>query len=316
MNPPTEVSPRVRTRCPVCGTSPRVLHGTVCHDARLCPRCNHTFVHTLPTPNDLASLYESYGYDTDTMDQLPAFLDAILDDLVATLEPYRKLNRMLDVGFGAGGLLRAAKRHGWEAHGVEFSRAAVDRARAMGSDHIQLGDFREVTLEEGSYDAVVMMELVEHLPDPLPYFARAARVLRPGGVFYLTTPHGRGLSGRLLGASWSVLRPPEHLQLFSRRSIARMARSAGFQNVNVFTQGLLPHELLAKLRPRGAASGVEVRDVNAVAPTEGLPDRTTSGYALNEKLTTRSMGRVLKRAANLILRTTTLGDSLRLYAVR
>ena len=40
-------------------------------------------------------------------------------------------------------------------------------------------------------------------------------MLRPGGLFWTTTPHARGLSARVLGLKWRCIWPPEHLQLFS-----------------------------------------------------------------------------------------------------
>lgn len=306
-------TPIERTECPICGSRPRVLPGARSAQARLCTACEHTFVRTLPSSEALGELYDTYGYDADVVD-LPAFLDAILAEVVARFERFRQTRRMLDVGFGAGGLLRVARAKGWEPHGVELSRASVERARAADIGEVQLGDFREVPLEPGSFDVVVMSELVEHLPDPEPYLARAAEVLRPGGLLYATTPHGRGLSGRLLGASWSVLRPPEHLQLFSRKSLSQLVTAAGFREVHVYTQGLLPHELIAKLRPTRATRREPTAD--GAALQDATCDRTTNAFALNEKLTTRPAGRAMKTLANAMLRVTTLGDSLRLEAIR
>jgi 2-polyprenyl-3-methyl-5-hydroxy-6-metoxy-1,4-benzoquinol methylase len=300
-----------RELCPVCGARPRALDvGTYCDNALCCRRCGHTFVATLPTAAELARIYDRYGYDRLDEEPPPAFLDLILVDLMRSFEPYRQTQRFLDVGFGAGGLLRVAKSQGWKTYGVETSPWAVEVGNRRALGELVRGDFLVAPLPAASFDVVVMTELIEHLLDPLPFLRRAAELLRPGGLLYVTTPHGRGVSGRVLGASWSILRPPEHLQLFSIRSARRSVKEAGFREARVYTQGLLPHELVGALRRRLVDRG------DAVRPAPAAPDRVAKGYQLNETLTRSVGGRAFKRMANVALGATRLGDSLRIEAIR
>ncbi len=310
---------RDASSCPVCRE--RRLHelkGTYCERALLCGRCGHTFVPDLPSDQELARVYASYGYDTEAA--APTFLDGILAELVSSFGPYRREGRLLDVGFGAGGLLRTARDAGWNTFGVELSPAAVRRGLARSLGALYEGSFLEHP-SEGNFDVIVMSELVEHLVDPMPYLRRAAELLRPGGLLYATTPHGRGLSGRLLGASWSVLRPPEHLQLFSIASLRASLQRAGFSRPRVFARGLLPHELLDKarsvLRPRtnatASAGGSPGAPPGALGPGEGRVERS---YRLNEALRSSAVGRTAKKTANAVLRATALGDSLCVMAER
>jgi SAM-dependent methyltransferase len=304
--PPERVT---RSDCPVCGAAARRLsHGE--KDAWLCRRCKHSFIRTLPTEQELAAVYERYGYDGEAGRYSPALLDTIIAELVASFEPYRSTNKLLDVGFGAGGLLRVAKMRGWETHGVELSSAAVAYGRERDIGTLYEGDFLVLPLERGAFDVVVMSELVEHLVDPMPFLRRAAELLRPGGLLYMTTPHGRGVSGRALGADWSVLRPPEHLQLFSIDSMRRSVNAAGFSRVHIYTQGLLPHELVAKLRAR-----VLPRRQGA-SSSSYFEDRAKRSVDFNVSISQRRVGRALKTAANALLRATSLGDSLRVRAER
>ncbi|MBX3260969.1 MAG: class I SAM-dependent methyltransferase [Labilithrix sp.] len=295
--------------CPVCAARPRALRGGGCPDAWLCPRCGHTFVSVLPTASELEDTYEDYGYGALDDASLPKFLDRILEDRLASFDRHRSTNRILDVGFGAGGLLRVARGRGWDTFGVERSPAAVRYAKAKELGTIVLGDFLTADLERGSFDVVVMSELLEHLIEPLPFLERAAELLRPGGLLYATTPHGRGVSGRALGSSWSVLRPPEHLQLFSIRSMRRSLARAGFRRIDVYTQGLLPHELVTAVRSKLSTSSGS----KGGARFEG---RVTQSYRLNESLMSNTGGRALKSTANVVLRALRLGDSLRVEAER
>ncbi len=299
-------------KCPVCAGPPRELGTTEGGwDTLVCDACGHTFVRDYPTNEELTAHYASYAYENNDLSTLEPFLQGILEDVVRSFEPFRRTGRLLDVGFGAGGLLSVAKAHGWETWGVETAEAAVTKGREHQLGHLVRGDFATLELDDGTFDVVVMSELIEHLPEPAPFLERAARVLRPGGLLYTTTPHGRGLSGRVLGAGWSVLRPPDHLHLFSVASLRRSLERAGFSDVNVYTQGLLPHELLAHAKAKVTGS----LSLRAATPGK-LPDRTVKAYAVNRALTSRRAGKAIKSTVNALLRTTKLGDSLRGYAVR
>lgn len=300
-----------RTECPVCGMTPKPLLGAT-KDAWICARCEHSFIARLPTDEELAAVYGIYGYDSEVGRYSPPFLDAIIGDLVQSFAPFRQTNNLLDVGFGAGGVLKIAKAEGWNPHGVELSSAAIAYARERDLGTLYEGDFLTLPLPVGTFDVVVMSELVEHLRDPMPFLRRAREVLRPGGLLYMTTPHGRGVSGRALRADWSVLRPPEHLQLFSIDSMRRSLRDAGFQKATIYTQGLLPHELVSKLRAR-IRGGSRPHASNGGAQFE---ERAKRSVDFNASLSGRRVGRALKDAANVVLRAASLGDSLRVRAER
>jgi cyclopropane-fatty-acyl-phospholipid synthase len=109
--------------------------------------------------------------------------------------------RLLDIGCGWGGLIMHAARHyGVHALGItlserqlEFARKRIEQQGLAGSCEVLLLDYRELD-EPGAYDKLVSVGMVEHVGEPrLPeYFARAFRLLRPGGIFL---NHGIGRAG-------------------------------------------------------------------------------------------------------------------------
>src|SRR5262249_5882897 len=147
------------------------------------------------------------------------------------------------VGFGAGAGLKAFADAGWEAHGIETSSIATERARARGMHEAVEGDFLRAPYDAGFFDLIVMSELIEHVVSPIQFLQQAARLLRAGGALYLTTPNGTGLSARVLGMTWSVIAPPQHLHLFSPKSLRIALRRAGFHRSRVQMHGLHPAEL-------------------------------------------------------------------------
>jgi SAM-dependent methyltransferase len=267
-------------------------------------------VATAPPPDVLRALYARYSYDVAHLSGLPPVVFARVGELADQVARFRRLGRVLDVGFGAGALLKVFGNRGWEAHGVETSPLAVAQARAHGLHHVVEGDFLTLPYPTASFDVVFMFELLEHLPDPAPFLARAHALLRPGGLLYATTPNGAGLSGRLLGLSWSVARPPEHLHLFSPVSVRRLAERAGFARVRVRAHGANPHEiahaLLRRVRPAPA------RADDALPPV----DRVATSYALNARLQASRTGRAAHRAVNALFAVTRLGDGLKVHATR
>ena len=302
-----------RMCCPICGAAREPLPGS-CPDAWFCGRCRHTFIGRLPPADVVERIYDDYGYDAVDRAAPPAFLDVILGEVVDSFLDHRRTGRLLDVGFGEGGFLRVARARGWETHGVEMSAPAVELAvqRRLGTVHH--GDFRTLPLPEAGFDVVIMSELIEHLPEPIEFLRRAGTLLRPGGLLYITTPHGRGLSGRFLKASWSLLCPPDHLQLFSVDSMRRLLADAGFHAPRIYTQGVLPHEIVRALRARIRPG--ERSTLSGDAPIIDHEERLSGGYRLNELLTKGPAGKLVKRTVNGVLRTTTLGDSLRVHAIR
>jgi len=111
----------------------------------------------------LGALYDSYSYETNHLENIPEFVQRSLADLVRAFAPHRSLNRWLDVGFGAGTILVAAKRDGWEVHGLEKSRLAVVQARAAGFTEAREGDFLQSPYDVDSFDVVTLAGVVEHL---------------------------------------------------------------------------------------------------------------------------------------------------------
>jgi SAM-dependent methyltransferase len=219
-----------------------------------------------------------------------------LQRLVADAEPYRRAGRWLDIGFGEGALLSAAGNHGWERYGVEASPQALDFGRGRGWQVFDPGEAEE-RLPAGHFDVVTLVEVIEHLEEPLQTLHRARRWLRPGGLLYLTTPNAGSLNCRLLGPRWSVVCPPEHLTIWSRRGLRIALDRLALTPVRVRTDGLNPAEILAAARPR-----------------RGAPvHRQQAAESLNEALSRTRPRRLVKRTANLILSLLGAGDTIKAW---
>jgi SAM-dependent methyltransferase len=125
-------------------------------------------------------------------------------------------------------MLREHGSPGWELEGIDFSVDAVERCRAKGF-RAKATRIEEFDAADGSFDAVIMIQLIEHLEDPRGTFAQVARLLRPGGVFILETPNVGGLDYRWFRSRfWGMYHFPRHWNLFSTAALRRLLDDAGF----------------------------------------------------------------------------------------
>ena len=291
-------------RCPACDSDAARPAGQKNGIPLLrCRNCASLYAAILPN-SPAMDVYAAY-YDESNL-SAPDVVHRQLTEIVSRFASFRQTNRLLDIGCGSGLLLEAARDAGWEVTGVEISRPAVEHIRKRGFS-VFSGELVEADYPAGSFDVVVASELLEHVPDPRSMIAEAARILRDGGLFWATTPHGQGASARVLGTEWSVVCPPEHLHLFSLPGVRNLLKANGFTRPQIVTHGLNPFEILNAMRRRKPA-----QQNNGV----GGFQRVQSSYRLNEKLTKNHFNRAVKAMLNETLALTRMGDSLKIWAVK
>jgi SAM-dependent methyltransferase len=94
--------------------------------------------------------------------------------------------RLLDLGCGTGFMIRIAKPHVREIHGVDVTAAMLEKVDQSGPAIIKLFEQDSGTFqpEPATYDVVTAYSFLHHLYDVVPTFRTAATALRPGGIFY------------------------------------------------------------------------------------------------------------------------------------
>jgi SAM-dependent methyltransferase len=298
----------VSRRCEACRSYRlRDLVGTAAGPVARCADCGLVTVLDPPPAADLAGLYDDpAAYDryvaAQRTDALAGRHAAVLDRL-AGLAPGRDL---FDVGAGGGDFLELARRRGFTVAGNELSRAAADLCARRHGIELVVGGLEDVP-GEGRYDAVTMWCVLAHVPDPRRLLADTLRLLRPGGVLYLHTPRWCGLDAaglaatRLTGGRLAQVTDRRvnaaHLRLLGVRSMTALARTTGFEPVEVapaaawslvadaYLSSLgVPARARTVLAPaldRLAGSGAGVRNILDVYLRRPVPAgvRTTPAFA-------------------------------------
>ncbi len=148
--------------------------------------------------------------------------------------------RMVDIGCGYGGTARlAAEIHG--AHVVGYTVSAAQKSHAekltvsRGSVEIRVQDWAEAQLADGSVDALLSLESIEHMPDRGCFAREARRVLRPGGRMvvctWLAADHVSGWSQRHLLEP--ISREGRQAALVTAQDLKGLLLAAGFTEVLV-----------------------------------------------------------------------------------
>lgn len=266
-----------------------------------CASCATLFVKELPA-GDQAFDYDAY-YRPQNL-SIPQFVRERVRETLGRFAPYRSSGALFDLGFGAGAFLDEARAAGWRTAGIEASTPPVAQAKANGHDARLLAELP--SFESASFDVVVATEVIEHVAQPNDVLDTASRLLRTGGLLYLTTPAGDGLNGRLLGAGWATMAPPEHLALFSRRGLNLLLSRAGFRVAESKTSGINPFELVAAARRKLGRVRTE--------GTQAAQGREVSSAQINELAMSNPLTSKLKHAVNGLLGATGLGDTLKVFA--
>jgi len=130
--------------------------------------------------------------------------------------------RVLEVGCGLGYLTYALRRAGYDAVGIDFSSEAIAKAKRFYGDFYECRSVESyATASQERFDAIVMVEVIEHLEKPVDLIARALELLREQGSVIVTTPNRSFFSS---GECWITDLPPVHLWWFSEDSLQSMGR--------------------------------------------------------------------------------------------
>jgi SAM-dependent methyltransferase len=176
----------------------------------------------------------------------------------------RRPLRLADLGCGCGRML-AELPESIDGVGLDASQRAIEfcAARGVGARLGRLPD--DVPFAARSFDAVLMLDVVEHLDDDAASLASAGGLIRPGGVMIITVPAIPGL-----WSDWDEAH--EHKRRYTRASFERAIAASGLEVefVSYMNMLLFPIAAAARLfmRSRGRPAQAQLETprapVNAV----------------------------------------------------
>ena len=256
-----------------------------------CGECGLRYLNPMPDLRDLPHIYNYDVYEDSTNNN-----PVLMEHFHATLaENCPKLERVLEIGCGTGDFLAYLEEKGIKATGVEFADSA-NRKKFKGE--MLFGRMEDIDIPDASFDAVLLLNVIEHLAEPMAVLHKIRRMLPPGGALLLRHPNSdlffnpldralvespKYLVHRLLRSQgkktgFTVLGfQNQHLYDFSRRSVVAMLQAAGFEIARFRTGGSVqPSADWESLRARKRRRIVNRRDpshARLCRPGAGMPHR-------------------------------------------
>jgi SAM-dependent methyltransferase len=149
--------------------------------------------------------------------------EALVTQKIAQLVPAEGWRRALDIGCGDGLFLPQLSRFAETVEGLEVEGRLVseDAARRYS---IHIGALDERFAPAAPYEFISMLDVLEHIAQPLPALRRCREIMAPQGILVLTVP-----AFRALWTSHDELN--RHYARYTRRELIRLVNEAGFDAI-------------------------------------------------------------------------------------
>ena len=186
-----------------------------------CCRCNMVFVNPRPHPIDIKSFYTPEFYD------VAITAEKLLEEKRTTLRARAKMlatlppGRLLDIGCQKGEFLFWMKQQGWDVHGIEFSETPPN----MFSMPIHYGRVETAPFEPGSFDAITLWAVLEHVHDPVETLQQVRSLLTSSGRAFVLVPNFRSPPAQIMRHDDI----PRHLLMFTPSTLRHAARLSGLR---------------------------------------------------------------------------------------
>ena len=247
---------RIERACPLCNARDvGVYHDQGYRRVVRCRSCRFTFTDPLPTRERKIEI-ERQAYRGELLPEVADFFrnchrdfrdDPVIRgfrDALDWIADSGNKGKLLDVGPGTGIFLHLAREKGWQPFGIDVCPESAEKAKAEFDIRVDVGDFERFAYGPESFDAVTMLDVLEHTVDPLSFLRRAFEVLKPGGVLYVAVPNQRclmtvlldrwiraGLPGREFFLERLYVEP--HVYYFCPQTLRAMLEKVGFETAGI-----------------------------------------------------------------------------------
>lgn len=230
--------------CSLCGKNihHELLSTHKGHNFYTCKGCGLVCLN--PQPSNLKDLYgEKYYMEKGYQDYESRFFkykdifEELFKERLKMIQRFKKSGKVLDLGCAHGFLLNYLKQNGFDSYGLDISDYAVSYAKKNFDIPIYQGDVDTANLPEKEFDVIIMLDLIEHVSNPVETLEKVKRFLKDDGILIIQTPYdiyhweiaaNTLLSGNKIGTS-EPSAAPMHLFFFSPRTFKKMAIKSGYR---------------------------------------------------------------------------------------
>ena len=205
-----------------------------------CKVCRVRFTQDVPDQQNIGPYYISENYISHSNTSKGALSRLYKTVRNHTLETKSDLikkytvekGNLLDLGAGIGAFLNTMREKGWEVTGLEPDEGA--RNQAIKLYNLKLSETSELNkLPEGSFDAITLWHVLEHVHELHPYLNQLKKLLKPKGKIFIAVPNYTSSDASFYGAFWAAYDVPRHLYHFSPESMQILIKEHGLSLTSI-----------------------------------------------------------------------------------
>lgn len=196
-----------------------------------CRQCNHSFTDGYFDADGFEELAKkTHDYQVFSIQQAEQWR-RICGRMIANVSKLRDsyTGRWLDIGFGNGALLLTAQEFGYKVTGIDLRHSSVEALKSYIED-VRYQDFLDVD-EHEQFDVISMADVLEHVPFPKTFLDQSNKLLKPGGLIFVSMPNISAPIWEILNRHksnpyWAEI---EHFHNFSRERLVSLLEEHGFE---------------------------------------------------------------------------------------
>ena len=205
-----------------------------------CAHCSLYFTDILPF-QDLTAIYDESYFQGGQADGYFNYVDSEkiirktfkrIAKKIFNLTQSKSSLRLLEIGSAYGFFLEEARGY-FDCIGIEVSEAGVKHCRERGLAVMESEYNLSAAAQIGNHDITVMLDVIEHLPNPKETLLLLHQHTRTGGILWIETGDIGSLPARLFGKKWRLLTPPQHTFFFSKKTLTQLLTACGWEVLSV-----------------------------------------------------------------------------------
>lgn len=229
----------MKNDCNICSTEAyqiicKINRYTLCR----CVKCRVVF--TKPQPNKhLLNENNQCKYNTLENETVYLSLQSIFESrakkCIKELKRYKNRGKLLDIGSSYGFYLKSFKSAGYKATGIELSNRAVSYSRNKLKLNTLQDSFEKHIFKYNKFDVITLFDVIEHFPDPQKSITKIRKILKKDGILVIQTPNYDSIISKITASRWYWLLVPQHLFLYSIKTIRFFLKNNGFKIMHITT---------------------------------------------------------------------------------
>ncbi len=193
-----------------------------------CTKCDMIYLNPVFKDENLEKYYRTnHDLQSEIVASDGDFYTNIYTKGLKAIESVVAKGNILDIGCSAGIFLDIAKQHSWATYGVELNEKEASYAQAKG--HTVYNKFLNEVSFHAPLEAICLWDVFEHLKDGEAYLKEMNPLLSEQGVVFLQIPSADSLAAKILQEKCNMYDGIEHVNLYSYKSIEKLALKCGFE---------------------------------------------------------------------------------------